>query len=117
MYKYCICILYCYFTRFPDGQCREKQKGGGTKRLVQLYIQYKWWRREEGTVPGFVHREEHVVSDQPRSDWKEETGGREGEQRGRGRTSASPPTQFVLFCWVVFSWSAGLFACWVVKCS
>lgn len=35
--------------------------------------------REEkrGTVPGFVHREEHVVSDQPQSDWKEETGGRE----------------------------------------
>lgn len=70
---------------------QRETEGGGTKRLVQLYIQYKWWRREEGTVPGFVHREEHVVSDQPRSDWKEETGGREGEQRGRGRTSASPP--------------------------
>lgn len=33
MYKYCICILYCYFTRFPDGQCREKQKGGGQRGL------------------------------------------------------------------------------------
>lgn len=38
MYKYCICIFYCYITRFPDGQCREKQRGG-KRRLVRFYIQ------------------------------------------------------------------------------
>lgn len=32
---------------------------------------------KRGTVPEFVLREEHVVSDQPQSDWREETGGRE----------------------------------------
>ncbi len=36
---------------------------------------------KRGTVPGFVHREEPVVSDQPQSDLKKETGGR--ESRGR----------------------------------
>lgn len=40
MYKYCVCILYCYFTRFPDGQRREKQRGKkGKRRHVQFYTQ------------------------------------------------------------------------------
>lgn len=68
---------------------------------------------KRGTVPGFVHREEHVVSNQPQSDWKEETGGR--ESRGLRAGSEVRPVA-LLFCRVVFTWSAGLFACWVVKC-
>jgi len=89
MYKYCICILYCYFTRFPDGQRREKQRGGkkgGEREACPILhtVETSGGRREErrGAVPGFVHREEHFVSDQPQSDWKEETVTGRRESRG-----------------------------------
>lgn len=55
--------------------------------------------KKKGAVPGFVHREEHFVSDQPQLDWKEETvTGRAGEQRAEGGPggAGSPPCQFAV---------------------
>lgn len=82
MNKYGICILYCYFTRFPDGQRREKQRGGkkgGKGDLSNFtYSRNQWWEKRRGAqCLNLSIREEHVVSDQPQSDWREETGGRE----------------------------------------
>lgn len=71
----------------------------------------------KGAVPGFVHREEHFVSDQPQSDWKVETVTEVGRAEGlRDQDEQRVHPVSLLICWVVFSWSAGLFACWVVKC-
>lgn len=55
--------------------------------------------KKKGAVPGFVHREEHFVSDQPQLDWKEETvTGGAGEQRAEGGPggAGSPPCQFAV---------------------
>lgn len=72
--------------------------------------------KKKGAVPGFVHREEHFVSDQPQLDWKEETvTGGAGEQREGQEERAVHPVS-LLFCWVIFSGAAGCFACWVVEC-
>ena len=52
MYKYCICIFYCYITRFPDGQCRKKQRGKGGREggvLSNLtYSRNQWWEKRRG---------------------------------------------------------------------
>lgn len=60
---------------------------------------------KRGTVPGFVHREEHVVSNQPQSDWKEETGGRESRGLRAARRSARS------LCYSVGSSSRGQLVC------
>lgn len=50
MNKYCICILYCYFTRFPDGQRREKRdiKGGKEACPIIRTVETSGGRRKEG---------------------------------------------------------------------
>lgn len=47
MYKYCICVFYCYITRFPDGQCREKDRSGwGLSDFT--YSRNKWREQRRG---------------------------------------------------------------------
>lgn len=74
--------------------------------------------KKKGAVPGFVHREEHFVSDQPQLDWKKRRWQEGRESRGLREEQEERAVHPVslLFCWVIFSGAAGCFACWVVEC-
>lgn len=74
MYKFCICMFYCYITRFPDGQCREKLRGAKIRGLSDVIYRRNRWGEQRG---GTQCLDLNIVADQPRSDWEEETERRE----------------------------------------
>lgn len=83
-------MLYILYHKIPWWPVqREREGGGGGRKLVQLYIGKQGRNRGGGTVPWIVHREEHVVgrSIPLRLEEEEETGGRAEERVNRGAVS------------------------------
>lgn len=93
MYKFCICMFYCYITRFPDGQCREKLRGAKKTRLVWCHIQKKPLGGAAGrdTVSGLEHCGRSTPVRLRGRDRKE------GEQRAEGGPAGAACPQSQLF--------------------
>lgn len=96
MYKYCICIFYCYITRFPDGQRREKQreKKGGEGGLSNLTCcRNQWWKKRRGAQCLDLSIGRSTSRQINPSQIARKTGGR--ESRGRTRRSSASTHQCV----------------------
>lgn len=115
MYKYCICI-YCYFTRFPDGQRREKQeKKDREARPFLDTVETSGRRREEGHSAWICPRCVGSTPVRLEGDRKEGESKCEGGPGGAARL----PRQFVVllgYLHLSAGWFVCLLACWVVEC-
>lgn len=96
--------------RETEGEKREKEA------CPILHSRNHWWEKR-GAVPGFVHREEHFVSDQPsqsgrKRQWEE--GGR-AEGWGLVGGAACAHCQFVVLlgCHQLVSWFVCLLDWWM----
>lgn len=122
MYKYCIRMFYCYITRFPDGQCREKQRKkkerGGERGVSHFtYSRNQWWEKRRGGHSAWIcpwGGARCVRSTPARLEGGDR---RDGEQRAEGGLggAARPPGQSVMLsgCLQMVSWFVCLLGCQV----
>lgn len=107
MYKFRICMFYCYITRFPDGQCREKLRGAKKRGLSDVIYRRNHWGEQRG---GTQCLDLNIVADQPRSDWEEETERRESRGLREDQQEQLVHKISFFFSLLLFTWSAALLA-------
>lgn len=90
-----LCYIF-YITRFPDGQCREKERGvGGGENWSSFTSESREGTEEEAQCHESFTGRSTLLADQSPSDWKKRRR-REGERRSESTEELSLCGQWVL---------------------